>query len=205
MVLAPDTRAQLLVVAYSRSLPASLVRRATVILLSTTGMANRKVAFEVDLNVPMAPHRPRRLDALGVAGLYDEPPSGRPRMHDDDAVARLLRTVLRTKPANATHWSTGAVSERTGISKNTVQHYFQLSGVQPHRSTGFKLSPALFFIETVRAIVGLSLNPPDKALVLTVDEKSQIRALERATPVLPTGLGYVEGVSHRSVSISEAR
>lgn len=196
IALSPETRAQLEAVAHSRSLPAGLVRRATAILLSATGMANRAVALEVDLSLPMVMHWRRRFHMLGVAGLYDAPRSGRPRTHDDDTVARLLRTVLRTKPTDATHWSTRAAAERTGISKSTVQRYFQLFGVQPHRSTGFKLSPDPFFIEKVRDIVGLYLNPPDKALVLAVDEKSQIQALERAAPVLPMGLGYVEGVSH---------
>ena len=121
------------------------------------------------------------------AGLYDAPRSGRPRTHDDDEVARLLRTVLRTKPANATQWSTRLAADRTGISKSTVQRYFALFGVQPHRSKAFKLSTDPFFVEKVRDIVGLYLNPPDQALVLSVDEKSQIRALERGAPT-----GHVE-------------
>ncbi len=131
IVLSPETRAHLEAVAHSRSLPAGLVRRATVILLSATGMANREVALEVDLSIPMVMHWRRRFHALGVAGLYDAPRSGRPRTHDDDTVARLLRTVLRTKPADATHWSTRAAAERTGISKSTVQRYFQLFGIPP--------------------------------------------------------------------------
>ena len=194
--LTPETRAQLETVAHSRSLPAGLVRRARVILLSATGMANREIAADVQLSAAMVAHWRRRFHALGLAGLYDAPRSGRPRTHDDDEVAGLLRTVLRTKPAAATHWSIRSAATKTGISKSTVQRYFTLFGVQPHRSTSFKLSPDPFFIEKVRDIVGLYLNPPDHALVLAVDEKSQIQALERTAPLLPMGLGYVEGVTH---------
>jgi transposase len=144
----------------------------------------------------MVGHWRRRYRALGAAGLYDAPRSGRPRTHDDDEVARLLRTVLRTKPADATQWSTRTAATQTGISKSTVQRYLALFGVQPHRSKAFKLSTDPFFVEKVRDIVGLYLNPPDHALVLSVDEKSQIQALERTAPLLPMGLGYLEGVTH---------
>lgn len=196
IALANDARTQLEHIAGSRSLPAGLVRRARVILLSASGMANRDVAAAVGLSGVMVGHWRRRYHALGLAGLYDAPRSGRPRTHDDDEVARLLRTVLRTKPAAATQWSTRTAAAKTGISKSTVQRYFHLFGVQPHRTKGFKLSPDPFFIEKVRDIVGLYLNPPDHALVLSVDEKSQIQALERSAPLLPMGLGYVEGVTH---------
>jgi putative transposase len=108
-------------------------------------------------------------------------------------VATLLRTVLASKPKAGTHWSVRGVAEQTGISKSTVQRYLALFGVQPHRSRSFTLSTDPLFVEKVRDIAGLYLNPPDKALVLCVDEKSQIQALERTQPAIPTGLGYVEG------------
>jgi transposase len=108
----------------------------------------------------------------------------------------MINRVLKTKPKAATHWSVRLVAEDTGISKSTVARYFSLFGLQPHRSKSFKISTDPFFIEKVRDIVGLYLNPPDKALVLCVDEKSQIQALERTQPVLPMGLGYLEGVTH---------
>ena len=112
-------------------------------------------------------------------------------------MARLLRTVLRSAPPDGgTHWSVRTVAATTRISKSTVQRYFTLFGVQPHRTRAFKLSPDPFFVEKVRDIVGLYLNPPEKALVLCVDEKSQIQALERTQPGLPLGLGYVEGYTH---------
>jgi putative transposase len=111
-------------------------------------------------------------------------------------VAALMRKVLQSRPPTATHWSVRSAAAASGISKSTVARYFALFGVQPHRSKSFKLSTDPFFVEKVRDIVGLYLNPPDKALVLCVDEKSQVQALERTQPVLPMGLGYVEGVTH---------
>ena len=131
-----------------------------------------------------------------MRGLYDAPRSGRPRTHDDEVVARLLRTVLQSKPPDATHWSVRTVATKTGISKSTVQRYLRRCGVQPHRTTGFTLSTDPFFVEKVRDVAGLYLHPPANALVLCVDEKSQIQALERTQPSLPLALGYVEGVTH---------
>src|ERR1700738_5288354 len=118
------------------------------------------------------------------------------RAYGDDKIAGLLRTVLQSKPEVVTHWTVRSAAAKAGISKSTVGRYFALFGVQPHRSQSFKLSTDPFFVEKVRDIVGLYLNPPDKALVLCVDEKSQVQALERTQPVLPMGLGYVEGVTH---------
>jgi transposase/AraC-like DNA-binding protein len=131
-----------------------------------------------------------------VAGLHGELRPGRPRSYGDEQVAALMRKVLHSRPPKATHWSVRTVAADTGISKSTVARYFALFGVQPHRSKSFKLSTDPFFVEKVRDVVGLYLNPPDKALVLCVDEKSQIQPLERTQPVLPLGLGYLEGVTH---------
>ena len=196
LTLSPAERAQLTTWAQSRTLPHSHVQRAKAILLSADGLANTEIARRVGLSHPMVGHWRRRFHADRLAGLYDAPRSGRPRTHDDDEVARLVRMVLQTKPRNATHWSTRTVAAKTGISKSTVQRYFALFGVQSHRTTTFKLSTDPFFVEKVRDIVGLYLNPPDQALVLCVDEKSQIQALERTQPNLPLGLGYVEGFPH---------
>ena len=104
--------------------------------------------------------------------------------------------MLQSRPRHATHWTVRHVGTETGVSKSTVHRFFPLFGLQPHRSKSFKLSNDPFFVDKVRDIVGLYLNPPDKALVLCVDEKSQIQALERTQPVLPMGLGYLEGVTH---------
>jgi transposase len=196
VVLSELERAQLQAWAASRALPHALVRRAQVILLSVDGLGNNAVAARTGVSHQMVSHWRWRFQQERLAGLYDAPRSGRPRTHDDDEVARLLRTVLKTKPTNATQWSVRSVAAKTGISKSTVQRYFALFGVQPHRTKGFILSTDPFFVEKVRDIVGLYLNPPDHALVLCVDEKSQIQALERRQPNLPLGLGYVEGVTH---------
>jgi putative transposase len=108
----------------------------------------------------------------------------------------MLRTVLASKPKAGTHWSVRTVAAEAGIAKSTVARYLALFGVQPHRTKSFTLSTDPHFVEKVRDIAGLYLNPPDKALVLCVDEKSQIQALERTQPAVPMGLGYVEGVTH---------
>ena len=138
----------------------------------------------------------QRYREQGIAGLHGELRPGRPRSYGDERVAELINQVLHSQPQASTHWSVRAVAAHTGISKSSVARYFALFGLQPHRSKSFKLSTDPFFIEKVRGVVGLYLNPPDKALVLCVDEKSQVQALERTQPVLPLGLGYAEGVTH---------
>ena len=196
LTLDKDERKRLAALVGSRSLPHGLVRRAEIILLSADGESNTAIAERFGVSMPLVSQWRQRYREHGFSGLYDAPRSGRPRTHDDDRVATLLRTVLQSRPKNATHWSVRTVAGETGISKSTVQRYFALFGVQPHRTTSFKLSTDPFFIEKVRDIVGLYLNPPDHALVLCVDEKSQIQALERTQPNLPLGLGYVEGMTH---------
>lgn len=114
----------------------------------------------------------------------------------EERVAELINTALTQKPKGKTHWSGRSLAKESGLSKSTVHRYLSLFGVQPHRSRTFKLSNDPFFIEKVRDIVGLYLNPPDHALVLCVDEKSQVQALQRTQPLPPMGLGYVEGITH---------
>lgn len=194
--LSPLEQSELDRITRSTAMPAGLVRRAEIILRSADGQTQRAIAAAVGISLPLVGHWRRRFRDHRLAGLYDAPRPGRPRTHDDEAVARLLRTVLRTRPPDATQWSVRSVAEKTGISKSTVQRYFALFGVQPHRARSFKLSTDPFFVEKVRDIVGLYLDPPAHALVLCVDEKSQIQALERTQPMLPLGLGYLEGVTH---------
>ncbi len=196
LTLSETERAHLVVIANSRTLPYSQVRRAQIILRSAEGETNTAIAHRYGLAVQTVGHWRRRFHRYGLAGLSDGPRSGRPRTHDEERVATLLRTVLASKPKAGTHWSVRAVAEQTRISKSTVQRYFALFGVQPHRTRSFTLSTDPLFVEKVRDIAGLYLNPPDKALVLCVDEKSQIQALERTQPVIPLGLGHVEGVTH---------
>ena len=180
----------------SRSLPHALVTRAKIVLYSADGMGSGEIAKRCDTTTPTISLWRRRFRDSGLAGLHTEFRSGRPRSIDDEQVAELINRVLQNKPKGATHWSVRSVARETGISKSQVQRYFSLFGLQPHRSKSFKLSTDPFFVDKVRDIVGLYLNPPDNALVLCVDEKSQIQALDRTQPVLPMGLGYVEGVTH---------
>jgi transposase len=196
IVLSENEREELEHITRSTSLPAGMVRRAKIVLLSADGATHRDIAETVSVSLPIVGYWRHRFHENGLAGLYDAPRPGRPRTHDEDEVARLLRTVLKKRPDNSTHWSVRSVAQKTSISKSTVQRYFSLFGVEPHRTKHFKLSTDPFFVEKVRDIVGLYLNPPDNALVLSVDEKSQIQALERTQPVLPMGLGYVEGITH---------
>jgi putative transposase len=194
--LTAEERVDLETIAASRSMPHSLVRRAQLILWSESGVPLNEVGRRLKLSGPTVHHWRLRFRKLRLAGLHDQVKPGRPRTHDDEQIAQLLNTALTQKPRVATHWSVRTLGETVGVSKSTVQRYLALFGVQPHRSKSFKLSTDPFFIEKVRDIVGLYLNPPDHALVLCVDEKSQVQALERTQPVLPLGLGYVEGVTH---------
>jgi transposase len=180
----------------SQRMPHALVRGARIVLLSGAGQSNREVARRCGVSAPVVSHWRRRYQRRGLAGLHDELRPGRPRTRDDDQVAELITMVTQRKPEHATHWSVRSAAAASGVPKSTVGRYFALFGLQPHRSKSFKLSTDPFFVEKVRDIVGLYLNPPDKALVLCVDEKSQVQALERTQPVLPMGLGYVEGVTH---------
>jgi hypothetical protein len=122
--------------------------------------------------------------------------SGRPRTLDDRRVADLLNQALQTRPVKQTHWSVRNFAAEANTSKDMAHRLFRAAGIAPHRSRSLKLSNDPAFVEKVRDITGLYPNPPDHALVLCVDEKSQIRALERAQPVPPMGLGYVAGVTH---------
>jgi putative transposase len=177
-------------------LPHALVRRSKIILMSADGHSNAAIAEALQVSAPTVGLWRRRFLSQGIAGVYSELRGGRARTYDDEQVARLIQRALTSTPKEATHWSVRRFAQATGVSKSTVQRYFALFGLQPHRAKGFKLSTDPFFVEKVRDIVGLYLNPPDKALVLSLDEKTQVQALERSQPVLPMGLGYLEGVTH---------
>jgi len=196
LLLNEDERIQLSTLAGSRSLPHALVARARVVLWSADGVSNAEIATRLHWTNATVGKWRRRFMERRLAGLYDELRAGRPRSIDDERVAALLRRTIGSKPKAGTHWSVRSAAQASGISKSTVHRVFQAFAVQPHRTRTFKLSNDPFFVEKVRDIVGLYLNPPDHALVLCVDEKSQIQALNRTQPVLPMGLGYVEGVTH---------
>jgi putative transposase len=180
----------------SHSAPHGLVRRAQIILASADGEPNTVIARRLGVSNPTVCHWRKKWFEQGLVGLYGQARPGRPRTHDEEAVARLLRTVLEKKPTTGTHWTVRSAATTTGLSKSTVGRMLALFGVQPHRSKSFKLSTDPLFVEKVKDIVGLYLDPPDHAVVLCVDEKSQIQALERTQPVLPLGLSYIEGITH---------
>ena len=195
--LSDGAREELESLVRSRSLPAGLVRRAKTVLLCADGLDNGTVATEVGTSRQTVGLWRERFRTQGLMGLYEERRPGKPRTIEDDEVMLLLQKTLDTKPLDgSTQWSCRSMATATGLSKSTVQRVWSLFNVQPHRQKHFKLSTDPFFVEKVHDIVGLYLNPPDHAMVLCVDEKSQAQALERTQPLLPLGLGYVEGVTH---------
>jgi putative transposase len=196
LVLSQGERDELERISRSHSAAHSLVRRAQIVLASAEGEANTSIARRLGVSNPTICHWRNQWFERGIVGLYGEARPGRPRTHNEETVAQLLRTVLKTKPTEGTYWTVRSAAAATGLSKTTVARMLSLFGVQPHRSKSFKLSTDPLFVDKLRDIVGLYLNPPDHAVVLCVDEKSQIQALERTQPVLPLGLGYIEGVTH---------
>ncbi|MGD2136257.1 MAG: IS630 family transposase [Gemmatimonadales bacterium] len=196
VTLSVAERAELDALRRSRSMPHALVIRARIILLAAEGHANTTIAERLGLTRATVGLWRQRYQTQRIQGLYDELRPGGPRSIRDEEIATLLRRTIKTKPTDGTHWTCRALAAETGISKSTVQRVWQAFGLQPHRQKHFKLSTDPFFVEKVRDIVGLYLHPPDHAVVLCVDEKSQIQALERTQPLLPLGLGYVEGVTH---------
>ena len=196
LTLSESERDELRSITRSRSMPQSLATRARIVLLSADGESNTDIAERLGLSKPTVGIWRKRYLTQRIAGLYDEPRPGGPRSIRDEQVATLLRKTLKTKPKDGTHWSCRSIAAETKLSKSTVQRVWKAFGLQPHRQKHFKISTDPFFVEKVRDIVGLYLNPPDHAVVLCVDEKSQIQALDRTAPLLPLGLGYVEGVTH---------
>jgi putative transposase len=197
LVLSEAERAQLSSIARSRSMSAALTQRAQIVLACAAGEANSIVAERFRVTQATVGRWRRRYVRDRLQGLYDEARPGRPRTIDDERVAGLINKTLQKKPkSGATHWSVREAAAESSISKTSVHRYFQLFGLQPHRTESFKLSTDPFFIEKLRDVVGLYLHPPENALVLCADEKSQCQALERSQPMLPLGLGYVEGVTH---------
>jgi len=196
VVLTAEQREQLEAISRSRTMPAALVMRARIILMSAADKSNQEIMRQLKVSHGVVWKWQRRFLDLGVTGLDDELRPGRPRSVSDEQVAELVQKTLKTKPKNGTHWSVRQIAAETKLTKSTVHRIWHAFGLQPHRQKHFKLSTDPFFVEKVRDIVGLYLRPPDKAVVLCVDEKSQIQALERTQPLLPMGVGYVEGVTH---------
>lgn len=179
-----------------RTTAQALALRARIVLTCEGGGSNTEVATSLGVfRQTVAKWRSRFLHQ-GLDGLLDEPRPGAPRTIRDADVERVITLTLEEQPSAATHWSTRSLARRTGMSQSAVSRIWRAFGLQPHRSETFKLSKDPLFIEKVRDIVGLYLNPPDRALVLCVDEKSQIQALDRTAPLLPMRPGQVERRTH---------
>jgi len=174
----------------------ALALRARMILGCAEGLTNTVVAEQCDVRKATVGKWRQRFIERRLDGLLDEPRPGAPRKVTDADVERALTMTLESTPKDATHWSTRSLAQASGLSRSTVGRIWRAFSLQPHRSETFKLSKDPLFIDKVRDIVGLYLNPPDRALVLCVDEKSQIQALNRTQPLLPMRPGQIERRTH---------
>jgi transposase len=175
---------------------ALLARRARVVLACAGGLENQTVARKLRCSVGMVGKWRARFLKGRLEALYDEPRPGTPRRVSDAQVEQVVIQTLESTPRGETHWSTRGLAKATGLSRMTISRIWHAFGLQPHRTDTFKLSPDPQLIEKVRDIVGLYMNPPEHALVLCVDEKSQIQALDRTQPLLPLQPGQVERGTH---------
>lgn len=170
--------------------------RSRIVLRCAEGLANREVAKQLRIHEATVCKWRGRFVAKRLDGLFDDPRSGTPRKVSDETIERLVAMTLESTPTDATHWSTRDLAKRIGVSQSTVSRVWRAFNLQPHRVETFRLSNDPLFIEKVRDIVGLYMNPPDHAVVLCVDEKSQIQALERTQPMLPLRPGQPERRTH---------
>ena len=174
----------------------ALALRARIILACAEGQNNIEVAKTCRVIRQTVGKWRRRFLERRLDGLLDEPRPGAPRKLDDARIEQLIAATLNERPREATHWSTRLMANKLDVSQSTVSRVWRAFGLQPHRVEAFKLSADPLFIEKVRDIVGLYLNPPTKAMVLCVDEKSQIQALDRTQPMLPLAPGMAERRTH---------
>lgn len=179
-----------------RGTPQKMVLRARIVLLASRGVANRVIAQTLETNRNTVLLWRQRFADGGLEALQDAPRPGRKRQLSADVVQHIVMTTLQEQPAAATHWSTRTLAKHEGVSKMTVQRIWKAHGLQPHRVETFKLSRDPRFVEKLRDVVGLYLNPPEHAVVLCVDEKSQIQALERTQPGLPMKKGRCGTMTH---------
>jgi len=174
----------------------ALALRCRIVLACAEGKSNTQVAGELGIQRATAGKWRSKFVAQGLDGLHDEPRPGAPRTIGDDAVEAVVVKTLEETPLDATHWSTRSMAKATGMSQSAISRIWRAFGLKPHLVETFKLSPDPLFVEKVRDVVGLYLNPPDAALVLCVDEKTQIQALDRTAPVLPLRPGLPERRTH---------
>jgi transposase len=196
VMVTPDERHRLESLAHrSRSAP-DLARRARIILACADGGATTSIAKRLHVSATTVCKWKARFVRDRLDGLYDDPRPGTPRKITDEQIEQVIVRTLESTPRGATHWSTRGMAKAMGFSNATISRIWRAFGLQPHRSETFKLSKDPQLIDKVRDIVGLYLNPPDHAVVLCVDEKSQIQALDRTQPMLPMRPGQVERRTH---------
>jgi transposase len=173
-----------------------LAMRARIVLGCADGKENRQVARELRITDQTVCKWRERFRKDGLEGLADEPRPGAPRKISDAQVEALITRTLESTPQQGTHWSTRSIAQASGMSQSAISRIWRAFSLQPHRVETFKLSTDPFFVEKVRDIVGLYLHPPERALVLCVDEKSQVQALDRTRPVLPLRPGVPARQTH---------
>jgi transposase len=196
LMVTADERQRLESLAHrSRSAP-HMARRARIILACAEGRATTTVAKRLHVSATTVCKWRARFVSDRIDGLYDEPRPGAPRQIGDDQIEAVIVRTLETSPRGATHWSLRDMAKASGVSRSTVNRIWRAFGLQPHRTETFKLSKDPLLIDKVRDIVGLYMNPPDHAVVLCVDEKAQIQALDRTQPLLPMRPGQVERRTH---------
>jgi transposase len=196
VVLSDDERATLERWARRPKSAQALALRCRIVLECAKGGHNTEVAARLGIHDDTVGKWRRRFLAERLDGLHDEPRPGTPRSINDDAVEAVIVKTLEETPTEATHWSTRSMAKATGMSQSAISRIWRAFGLKPHLVDTFKLSPDPLFVDKVRDIVGLYLNPPEGALVLCVDEKSQIQALDRSAPVLPLRPGLPERRTH---------
>jgi transposase len=196
LVLSDDERESLTRWSRRPKSPHSIAQRARIVLLAVDGLSNVAVADKVGVNQATVVKRRKRFLERGLDGLLDEPRPGAPRTISDDEVEAVIVRTLEDKPTDATHWSTRDLAKQVGMSASSVGRIWRAFRLKPWQTDTFKLSENPQFVEKVRDVVGLYLNPPDKAVVLCVDEKTSIQALDRTQPILPMRPGQVERRTH---------
>src|SRR5215470_13036382 len=196
IILSKDERDYLDRLVRRRKVSRGEAQRAEIVLRAADGLNNRAISDAVGVARDTVRLWRDRFAKHGLDGLDDEPRCGAPRKIGDDRIEEIITMTLEAKPADATHWSTRGMAKASGVSTSSVHRIWRAFSLQPHRVETFKLSTDPQFVEKVRDIVGLYLDPPDKALVICIDEKSQIQALDRTQPLLPMRPGQVERRTH---------